>query len=354
MLGVLVILNVIFFMLCLKTSLESGFPVTPIDFCVNSLIYIVPNLLMICCVYTITALIFKNPLPAAPILFLHIIYSNMLTMKNDIYYMRPFSIMVRFPGRFFETHAPNVKYKSDYACNFISYISMYFCYNLEKEEGSLKTELKNCLSLYKIFYSCAFILILCVIHPIIYYEEIGSAIQSPIAFLTIIFCSDTYLMEVKSKRADVFHLYDQKKQLKVISQRVCVQILYLLILSCVGYVLFFWQKPGSVNEGISGIQIFLLYFIAMFGTIWLWSICSVILCTLLRNMWAGIGCLFGIVIGLISKAGSSFFGNLGLFSFSFCEPTQLMSESWIYGTLVSFIAGLFLFAVLPMALKKRG
>ena len=63
----------------------------------------------------------------------------------------------------------------------------------------MKTELKNCLSLYKIFYSCAFILILCVIHPIIYYEEIGSAIQSPIAFLTIIFCSDTYLMEVKSK-----------------------------------------------------------------------------------------------------------------------------------------------------------
>ena len=64
-----------------------------------------------------------------------------------------------------------------------------------------------------------------------------------------------------------------------------------------------------------------------------------ILCTLLRNMWAGIGCLFGIVIGLISKAGSSFFGNLGLFSFSFCEPTQLMSESWIYGTLVSFYSG---------------
>ena len=45
---------------------------------------------------------------------------------------------------------------------------MYFCYNLEKEEGLLKTELKNCLSLYKIFYSCAFILILCAIHPVSY------------------------------------------------------------------------------------------------------------------------------------------------------------------------------------------
>ena len=105
MLGVLMILNVIFFLLCLKTSLKSGFPVTPIDFCVNSLIYIVPNLLLICCIYTITALAFKNPLPAAPMLFLYIIYSNMLTMKDKTYYMRPFSIMVRFPGRFFETHA---------------------------------------------------------------------------------------------------------------------------------------------------------------------------------------------------------------------------------------------------------
>ena len=57
----------------------------------------------------------------------------------------------------------------------------------------MKTELKNCLSLYKIFYSCAFILILCVIHPIIYYEEIGSAIQSPIAFLTIIFCYAAFI-----------------------------------------------------------------------------------------------------------------------------------------------------------------
>ena len=78
----------------------------------------------------------------------------------------------------------------------------------------MKTELKNCLSLYKIFYSCAFILILCAIHPIIYYEEIGSAIQSPIAILTIIFCSDTYLMEVKSKRADVFRSEEHTSELQ--------------------------------------------------------------------------------------------------------------------------------------------
>ena len=218
----------------------------------------------------------------------------------------------------------------------------------------MKAELKNCLPKYKIFYSCAFLLILCAIHPIIYYEEIGSAIQTPITFLSIIFCGDTYLMEVKSKRADVFHLYERKKQLKAILQRLGVQILYLLLLSGVGYILFFWQKPGSVNEGVSGIKIFTLFYLAMLGTIWLWSICSVVCCTLLRNMWAGIGCLFVMVIGLISREGGSLFGNFGLFSFSFCEPAQLISMSWIYGTIVSFVAGLLFLAAFPMILKKRG
>lgn len=231
---------------------------------------------------------------------------------------------------------------------------MSFGYDLEKEESLLKVERKNCLPKYKVFYSCAFLLILCAIHPIVYYEEIGSAMQAPIAFLTIIFCSDTYRMEVKSKRADVFHLYERKKQLKAIVQRVSVQIVYLFLLSCAGFILFFWQKPGSVNESISEGKIFVLFCIAMFGTIWFWSIASVILCTLLRNMWAGIGCLFGIVIGLISRGGGSLFGNWGLFSFSFCEPARLISMSWIYGTIVSLVAGLLFLAVLPIVLKKRG
>ena len=196
MLGVLVILNVIFFMLCLKTSLESGFPVTPIDFCVNSLIYIVPNLLMICCVYTITALIFKNPLPAAPILFLHIIYSNMLTMKNDIYYMRQILYYGAIPWQIFETHRQNVKHKSDYSCNFISYIIV--CISVwKKEEGSLETELKNCLYRYIRFFIHAHLYdIVCYSSDYIP-KKISPSNSVSIAFFNNYFCIDTYLMEVK-------------------------------------------------------------------------------------------------------------------------------------------------------------
>ena len=66
-------------------------------------------MLMIVCVYTITSLLFKNPLPAVPVLFLYMIYSNMGSRNAEGvygYYGRPLAIMVRFPGMFFDTAPP--------------------------------------------------------------------------------------------------------------------------------------------------------------------------------------------------------------------------------------------------------
>ena len=48
-----------------KTDSRSNFLV----FFAAATVYILPNLLMIACVYTAAALVFKNPLPAVPVLF---------------------------------------------------------------------------------------------------------------------------------------------------------------------------------------------------------------------------------------------------------------------------------------------
>lgn len=107
MCAVLLLLNIIFLVLCEMTAIKSGFPVNPLDFLVDSILYILPNMLMVCCVYAAVALLFKNPLPAAPLLLLYMVYSNMLTKDTKgIYYARPLSAMVRFPGDFFETQLP--------------------------------------------------------------------------------------------------------------------------------------------------------------------------------------------------------------------------------------------------------
>mgnify|MGYP000517836375 CR=1 FL=1 len=78
MTAALVIMNIVFIILCYATAVKSGFAMNILDFVQNSILYVLPNILMICCVYAVTALLFKNPLPAVPALVLYIIYSNML------------------------------------------------------------------------------------------------------------------------------------------------------------------------------------------------------------------------------------------------------------------------------------
>lgn len=106
---VLAVLTIVFGGLCIANGVTQGFSVNPLDFIIADVLYIMPNMLMIVCVYAIAALIFKNPLPATPLLFLYIIYSNMGgTAANGQYgYQgRLLSIIVRFPGRFFDTEMP--------------------------------------------------------------------------------------------------------------------------------------------------------------------------------------------------------------------------------------------------------
>ncbi len=106
---ILGILNLIFWTACLICTSGNGFEIRLTDFLLAACLYILPNMLMIVCVYTIAALLFKNPLPAVPLLVLYMIYSNMGSRNAEGvygYYGRPLAIMVRFPDTFFDVAPP--------------------------------------------------------------------------------------------------------------------------------------------------------------------------------------------------------------------------------------------------------
>lgn len=106
---VLAILNLLFWILCLLYTKDSGFEVRLWDFIAATALYILPNMLMIVCIYTLIALIFKNPLPGVPLLILYMTYSNMGGRNAEGvygYWGRPLAIMVRFPGELFDTTPP--------------------------------------------------------------------------------------------------------------------------------------------------------------------------------------------------------------------------------------------------------
>lgn len=106
---ILGILNLVFWAACMIYTSGNGFEIRLSDFLLGTCLYILPNMLMIICIYTITALLFKNPLPAVPLLVLYMLYSNMGSINAEGvygYYGRPLAIMVRFPGMFFDVTPP--------------------------------------------------------------------------------------------------------------------------------------------------------------------------------------------------------------------------------------------------------
>lgn len=106
---VLGILNLVFWGLSLATAGRGGMEIRLSDFLLATALYILPCMLMIVCVYTCVALLFKNPLPGLPFLLLYIVYSNMggWNAEGEFgYYGRPLAIMVRFPGELFDIAPP--------------------------------------------------------------------------------------------------------------------------------------------------------------------------------------------------------------------------------------------------------
>lgn len=217
----------------------------------------------------------------------------------------------------------------------------------------MSKEIKICLPVYKIVYSIAFVLILSLVRGITYISEIGIAMEAPIALLTIVFCADTYLMEVQSKRREVFHLYDIKKKTGVMIKRLSVQITYLYCISMIGYGFFYFQKPIA-SDGNSSWAVFGVFLIAIIGTILFWGILSMTISNWTCNVWAGIGGTLFIWISLSSQAGERLLGKWNVFSFLFREIDKINDWSWMCGKILSLLSAAIMIAVIPFILKKRG
>ena len=215
-------------------------------------------------------------------------------------------------------------------------------------------EIKICLPTYKLFYSIAFVLILSLVRGISRVSEIGIAMEAPIAFLSIGFCADTYLLEVHEKRRDVFQMYRLKKRTTTMFRRLTIQMVYLIGISLVGYGAFYVQKPIMALDAASPVKLFGTFLIAIIGTTLFWGTFSMTISNLYRNLWAGIGSSLLIWIGCNSRVGDHLLGKWNVFSFALRDVDKINDWSWMCGKAVSFFVTVIMIAVIPMILKKRG
>lgn len=219
----------------------------------------------------------------------------------------------------------------------------------------MKKEIKIILPLYKIAYAVAFIIILGLIRRVTYTHEVGVAMEAPFAILTAVFCADTYMQEIISKRSEVHRLYPMKKRVFSIRNRIIIQEVFLIILAMLGYGLFFiFQNPDIHPTTKSEFTQFFIYFFAITVTAFFWGILVNTLSMMFRNMWMGIGsCL--LIWGATNSSGADkFLGAWNVFSYSFRDIENATDITWLYGKGLCICIGLILLLALPKIVRKRG
>ena len=219
----------------------------------------------------------------------------------------------------------------------------------------MKKEIKIILPLYKIAYAVAFIIILGLIRRVTYTHEVGVAMEAPFAILTAVFCADTYMQEIISKRSEVHRLYPIKKRVFSIRNRIIIQEVFLIILAMLGYGLFFiFQNPDIHPTTKSEFTQFFIYFFAITVTAFFWGILVNTLSMMFRNMWMGSGSCLLIWVATNSSGADKFLGAWNVFSYSFRDIENATDITWLYGKGLCICIGLILLLALPKIVRKRG
>ena len=74
-------------------------------------------------------------------------------------------------------------------------------------------------ALYKVLYSLAFAVILSIARGVTHTYEVGIACEAPMALLASVFCADTYVQEIASRRSEVWRMYPMKRKVMCIFRR---------------------------------------------------------------------------------------------------------------------------------------
>lgn len=219
--------------------------------------------------------------------------------------------------------------------------------------------MKISLTFQKQAYAVFYVVILSLVRGVTYSNEIGIALEAPMAFLAFTFCADTYTQEIAGKRSEIWRLYPMKKRMYAIYRRIVIQEMFLLAAAAASYGLFIlFQNPflNGLGQGSLESEVcqFLVYFAAIAVTLAFWGLLSNLFACLFRNMWVGIGGCMVLWLLTNSSIGDKTLKAWNLFSYTFRELDNSSDFSWVCGKMVCICIGIIAVAVLPKIIEKRG
>ncbi len=217
----------------------------------------------------------------------------------------------------------------------------------------MKKEIKIMLPFYKIIYPILFLGFLAVFRGIADTREIGVTLDPMMAALSAIFMADTYLIEIREERWEIFALYTLDKKIMMIYKRIAVQFIYLFLLAALGYFLFFIQNP---SRGVweEEVKMYFEYLFAVSISIIFFGLTAVVIANWFQNIWCGIGIMLIIWLILNSTFGADFLGKYNIFAYVFRSYENGIGVGWIPGKVIGIIVvSLVAFGILPQTMKRK-
>lgn len=203
----------------------------------------------------------------------------------------------------------------------------------------MKQDLVIVVSKYKLWICIIYVMLLSIIFPLAYADEIGGVIDPYSSLLSILFFSDLFYLEILEKRYEVIKLKSKDALIGLVKRRFFIAWLFVEFLAFVQYSLYLTKVNNNIGK-MDNLSMLIITLIATGVSIAFFGYLTVVLVNITKKIGIGVGIAILIWFLLNSTIGMNIFKSANIFAF--CEFfTKDLDYSWVIGKLIGAIIVLF-------------
>ena len=203
----------------------------------------------------------------------------------------------------------------------------------------MKQDLIIVVSKYKLWICIIYVMLLSIIFPLAYADEIGGVIDPYSSLLAILFFSDLFYLEIVEKRYEVIKLKSKDALIGLVKRRFFIAWLFLESLAFVQYSLYLIRINNNRGK-MDNLSMLIITLIATGVSIAFFGYLTLVLVNITKKIGIGVGISVLIWFLLNSTIGMTIFKSANIFAF--CEFfTNDLDYSWVIGKLIGAIIVLF-------------
>ena len=203
----------------------------------------------------------------------------------------------------------------------------------------MKQDLIIVVSKYKLWICIIYVMLLSIIFPLAYADEIGGVIDPYSSLLAILFFSDLFYLEIVEKRYEVIKLKSKDALIGLVKRRFFIAWLFLESLAFVQYSLYLIRINNNLGK-MDNLSMLIITLIATGVSIAFFGYLTLVLVNITKKIGIGVGISVLIWFLLNSTIGMTIFKSANIFAF--CDFfTNDLDYSWVIGKLIGAIIVLF-------------